>query len=62
MAAHGDDAPDTHLPGGKHSQQSHRVIAHHGYGGAGLHLGCRRTEPARAHHVGQGQQIRQHLL
>jgi hypothetical protein len=62
MAAHGDDPLSPQLAGGQHGQQPHRAIPDHRHGLARPGLGGHGGEPARAEHIGGGQQAREQVV
>jgi hypothetical protein len=62
MAAHGDDPLGAELAGGQHGQQPDRAVPHDRDGLVWAGLGGHRSEPARAEHIGGGQQARDQVV
>jgi hypothetical protein len=58
VTAHGDDLVCTELLGSEHAEEAHRAVANHGDRLAGTGFGGDRREPARAEHVGGGEEAR----
>ena len=62
VAAHGDDASGAQQFRRQHTAQAHRAIAEYDGGVSGLDFGADSRMVAGAHHVGEGQQIGEHLV
>jgi len=62
VTTHGDDPLGTHLLRGEHAEQADCAVADHSDRCAGLHHRGIGGEPPRAHHVGQRQEIRDHVI
>ena len=61
VSAHRDDALGAHLLRGQHAEQTDRAVTDDDDRRARLDVGGIGREPARAHHVGEREQARDHV-
>ena len=62
VAAHGDNPSGAQEFGGQHAAQADRAIAEYDSGITRLDFGADSRVVAGAHHIGQGQQVGEHLI
>lgn len=62
VAAHGDDPPGAHLPGGEHAEEADRAVADDRDRLAWLHVGRVGGEPAGAQNVRRRQKARDEII